>query len=398
MKWRLGSMAVMAMLMTGVRAAEPSAPVAESIKTILAVGTEGKGNPQAAQAWKSLVANSEGALFPVLEAFDTAKPTAANWLRSAIDGIIQAEEKAGRKPAVAELAKFVENTKRNKDARRIAFELLQTQDKAKASTLLTGLLNDPNPDLRRDAIAAELEKINKTTDDKGPTAALQKLFTLTRDVDQTEEIADLIGKVGTKPNLTKHFNFITQWQLVGPFDSTGGKAFQVSYDPEKKVDLQAELTGKQMAKLKWIDAQSEATYGTIDLNKALTKYKDAAAYAYAVVVSPTEQPAQIRVASQNAVQIFLNGKKIFEREEYHHGTQPDGHIADGMLKKGKNEILIKVMQNDQKEQWAQVWAFAARVCDTTGGKLELQQEIRDGDKTKLVPLGELKNTDKEEKK
>jgi hypothetical protein len=397
MKWQLCCVAIMVTLTALCNGAEPSTAVSGSIKTILAVGNEGKGNTAAATAWKTLVNSSEGALFPTLEAFDTAKPAAANWLRSAIDGIVQNEEKAGRKLSVSELSAFVENNKRSKEARRIAFELLQARDKALATKLLSGLVNDPNPDLRRDAIAAELEKVDPKADKKVQAEALQKLFTLTRDIDQAEEVAELLSKVGVKPDLTKHFNFVTEWQLIGPFDSTEGKAFKVSYQPEKKVDLKAELAGKADAKLKWISAQSDAKYGTIDLNKALSKHKDAAAYAFAVILSPSEQPAQIRVASQNAVQIFLNGTKLFEREEYHHGTQPDGHIADGKLLKGRNEILIKIMQNDQKESWAQVWAFAARVCDSTGGKLELKQEVATPEGTRIVPLADLKTSEKEEK-
>ena len=35
----------------------------------------------------------------------------------------------------------------------------------------------------------------------------------------------------------------------------------------------------------------------------------------------------------------------------------DQHIGTGTLKKGKNEVLIKVCQNEQTEQWAQLWTF-----------------------------------------
>jgi hypothetical protein len=44
----------------------------------------------------------------------------------------------------------------------------------------------------------------------------------------------------------------------------------------------------------------------------------------------------------------------------------DQFIVRGELKPGKNVILLKVCQNEQKEDWAQVWQFQLRVCDSIG--------------------------------
>jgi hypothetical protein len=45
----------------------------------------------------------------------------------------------------------------------------------------------------------------------------------------------------------------------------------------------------------------------------------------------------------------------------------DQHVGQGTLKAGRNEILVKVCQNEQKEDWAQLWSFQLRVCDNLGG-------------------------------
>ena len=37
------------------------------------------------------------------------------------------------------------------------------------------------------------------------------------------------------------------------------------------------------------------------------------------------------------------------------------------LRKGRNEVLLKVCQNEQKDDWAQTWSFQARLCDALGG-------------------------------
>ncbi|HBI43232.1 MAG TPA: hypothetical protein DDY78_10305, partial [Planctomycetales bacterium] len=67
-----------------------------------------------------------------------------------------------------------------------------------------------------------------------------------------------------------------------------------------------------------------------------------------------------------AIKIFLNGKEIFARDEYHHGMAVDQHSAAGVLKAGRNELLLKVCQNEQSEPWAQNWSFQVRLCDAVG--------------------------------
>ena len=81
---------------------------------------------------------------------------------------------------------------------------------------------------------------------------------------------------------------------------------------------------------------------------------------------------QVRVGTENAVRLFVNGRPIFSREEYHHGMRIDQHVAPATLRAGRNEILLKVCQNEQKEDWAQKWSFQLRITDTAGAKVPLE--------------------------
>ena len=85
-----------------------------------------------------------------------------------------------------------------------------------------------------------------------------------------------------------------------------------------------------------------------------------------------ELPVEIRYGCINASKVFLNGKQVFSREEYHHGENFDQYVAKVTLKPGKNDLLLKVCQNDQKEPYAQVWQFKLRVCDATGGPVPVK--------------------------
>ena len=74
----------------------------------------------------------------------------------------------------------------------------------------------------------------------------------------------------------------------------------------------------------------------------------------------------MRLATENACKLWLNGKLLLESEDYHSFTKMDQFIGRGEMKAGRNLILVKICQNEQTEDWAQVWQFQLRVCDAIG--------------------------------
>lgn len=361
--------AVAAALMAGPAVADP-AGIPAAIATIKAVGREGAGNDAAGPAWKQLVAHGGPALMPTLAGFDGASPAAANWLRAAVDAVIEGEKTAGRPLPTADLEAFATDTRRAPAARRIAFELLIAQDPAKKAALLPAMVDDPSLALRRDAIADAMDRAAKLDDKAAQAKEYGRLFAAARDRDEVEALAKLLGERGVKADVTAHYGFVTRWHIAGPFDGPAGSGFDKPYPPEEKVDLSATYPGKGGAKIAWKavnTARPAEHFALVNLNADVGKTKDAVTYAYAVIESDKETPVELRAACPTAIKIFLNGKPVFAREEYHHGNSLDQHAGAGILKPGRNEVLVKVCQNNQQEEWAQVWEFELRVCDATGG-------------------------------
>lgn len=350
----------------------PAADTARALAALRAVSAEGNGNDAAGLAWKTVVNQGGAALLPTLEAMKGVGPTPTNWLRTAAEAIAEAERNANRPLPADKLEAFLKDTAQSPAGRRVAYELVVAADPKAADRLLPGFLNDPSLEIRRDAVAAALQKLDGKTADR--TAELAKLFPSTRDKDQVDEVAKELEKAGRGPSLTEHFGFVTHWHVIGPFDSTGGAGYAAAYPPEAAIDLKAKLKGKGGAELIWKPFVTADRYGMLDLNKALGKNMDCCGYAVATLTAAAETPVEIRAGSQNAVQIFLNGKRLFQREEYHHGTYMDQHVAKGTLKAGPNTLLVKVCQNNQKDSWAQAWGAQVRLCDPIGGPLPLQEE------------------------
>jgi hypothetical protein len=234
------------------------------------------------------------------------------------------------------------------------------------------MIDDASPVMRRDAVAQALEAAQALLDKKEEGAArdaYRKLFSAARDEDQVELIAKRLEALGEKVDLTRHFGFLQEWRLIGPFDNAGKVGFDAVYPPEEKIELDAEYQGKT-SRVRWIQHVTTHKHGVVDLNKALGKNMGAAAYAATTFEAAKERSIHIRAGSTNAVKIWLNGRLVLQRDEYHHGMSLDQYVAQGTLQPGRNWILIKVCQNEGKEEWEQDWMFQLRVCDLTGGGLE----------------------------
>jgi hypothetical protein len=370
----------------------PAAELAALYKQIREVGPNGANSAPAATAWRELRAQPASAILPTLIAMDGASPLASNWLRSAIDAIVERETKAKKPLPVADLEAFLKDQKHSNIGRRLAFELICQADPAAKARLLPSFMDDPNPELRYEAVETAFDKVRKLPKpnpeadpdkeklenlpaDPATVAELKRLLAASRHFNQTAEIARELKGYDVKIDLTEHFGYVKKWKIIAAFDNTDEKGYHTAYPPEVKLDPAATPPGKNGEATKWVTVDSKESLATVDLNKpdVVGKVKNAVAYAFAEIEVPAEREVELRVASSTGTKIFLNGKEVFAAQTYHQSFSPDTHTAPCKLRAGKNVILLKVCQNDQKEPWAQDWKFQLRVCDSTGMRVPLKE-------------------------
>ncbi len=340
----------------------------KSVAVLRAVGGEGHGNAAAGGALRLLARGSVDTLPALLAAMDGANPFAVNYLRGAVEVIAgNALAKDGELPVV-ELGEFLLNKTHDTKPRALAFELVRRADAEAAERLVPGFLGDPSVDLRREAVARLFGLAGGLAKAGNKPAAVllyRQALDAARDLDQIQAVALALRELDRKVNLTRHFGFLVDWQMAGPFHNKDRAGFAAVFGPEKNAALSATYDGMK-GKVKWLPYSSGDEYGMVDFNKPYGDLKEVTGYAQTEFVSATDRPAELRLGCKNAWKIWLNGELIFERDEYHRGARIDQYQLPVQLKKGGNTILVKACQNEQVEDWTVQWQFQLRVCDSTG--------------------------------
>ena len=347
--------------------------VSDAVQVLQAARPGGTGSSANQQAASVLVQQGHNALLPILSGFRSATPVGANWLRNTFDQITADTAAAGKMLPTDVLEKFIADTQQSAAARRIAYEALRRQDPSAEARLIPAMLLDPGPEFRRDAVSMLVTEAARV---EGPaaTALYRKAFSGAVHEDQVKQISEALRKAGETVDISRHFGFVSSWMIAGPFDNREEKGFAVAWAPEAEFvadgpDLAREYDGQDNMKVRWQPLETTDDFGVVDIAKQIQNYKGSVMYASAVWQSGSAQTVQIRLGTPNAWKLWVNGKLVFEREEYHRSSQMDQYSVPVDLQPGRNRIALKICQNEQTQDWAQKYQYQLRICDATGAGL-----------------------------
>ncbi len=321
-----------------------------------------------ARAWNAIAASQPEAIPRILAAIDRSKPLAANWLRSAVDAIAERAVAGKQSLPIQELIAFIREQGHDPLARSLAYDWLRKVDARAADELIPTMLHDPSVDLRRESVGlkiVEAQRLEKAGQREQAVAVFRQALDGARDEDQVKELAKSLRDLGEEIDLPRHFGFLQSWQVIAPFANVDRIGLDTVYPPETEIKLDAEYAGKD-TQAKWQPLVGEDDFGMIDLNKPFGKLKEVVGYAWTEFQSDKPQEVELRLGCKNAWTLWVNGEQLFSRNEYHRGMQLDQYRVTAHLKPGRNEILLKLCQNEQTESWTVEWQFQLRVCDAAG--------------------------------
>jgi hypothetical protein len=319
---------------------------------------------------------------------DTPDTVTANWFRTAFDRISDQALPAGGKGIDADaLLKFAQDPRRQGRARRLALELVDRLKPGTSARLIPGWLDDP--EFRFDAVefalgySSALAKLSGKEGTRAGTELLRLAFTSARDLEQCKRVAVRLKWAGVNLSVAEHLGFLTEWYVIGPFDAMGQKGFKTVYPPEGKIDLAADLPGKQ-GQVRWkyyrVTEPPPSAVGAhvalVNLLEPLGKADDAVAYAYTAFTLPAARAVEFRGAADDNFTIWVNGKREFGFEEYRNGVRLDRHRFRVQLRAGLNTVLVKVCQAPLDPTSPEPnWEFLLRVVDETGKGIERKSAL-----------------------
>src|SRR5690606_27287223 len=105
--------------------------------------------------------------------------------------------------------------------------------------------------------------------------------------------------------------FIRKWKVIGSFEWDSDEAWNAAFIGEPNVDFAKEVKSADRV-LEWKDVNAENSMAHVDLMGLVGQRDRAFAYAYAEVISPKAQPAQLRMGSDDGVRAWVNGEMVHD--------------------------------------------------------------------------------------
>ncbi|MEM7680483.1 MAG: TIM-barrel domain-containing protein [Planctomycetota bacterium] len=169
-----------------------------------------------------------------------------------------------------------------------------------------------------------------------------------------------------------------RWFLVGPFPAESMAAgFGATTSAEWQFGPEARIAyGGVTRQWRTLSKEAVAEMDGVDFNAVYGETENAFVYAMAIVHSTTDQPAQVRVGSDDSLTLWVNGDMLVA-EDYSRAAEPDSDVVDVQLKQGDNRILIKVAQGQHG------WGMRFRLTGPDGAPIE---GVRDGGVASEYPL------------
>ncbi len=142
--------------------------------------------------------------------------------------------------------------------------------------------------------------------------------------------------------------YIPEWMVIGPFINKRDSdilryGIDSIYPPEKHVDLNAVYKGVDGKDIIWKRFQTPPS-GYFSLWDKVDPYEFVISYAFTYVYSPKDISVPFFIGSDDGSKVFLNGKEIYRFLDVR-VSEPDQDTIELALKKGWNELLLKIENN-----------------------------------------------------
>jgi hypothetical protein len=169
-----------------------------------------------------------------------------------------------------------------------------------------------------------------------------------------ERVLDAVkGLAPTESEARRAATNASGWRVLGPFAFGAAPLFDVG----GPIDVEAVHIGTDGQAATWTDAPTGGA-GEVDLRALLGegRSRNAAAFGVAEVVSPTAGRARLRLASDDTLTVWVNGRQVYDYGGMRAFNGGDGREAvEVELEEGPNRVVVRCGNGEGE------WKFAVAV-------------------------------------
>jgi len=137
---------------------------------------------------------------------------------------------------------------------------------------------------------------------------------------------------------------IRDWLMAGPFPNPDDRGLDVAYGPETRAEISSVYDGRD-GKVAWRSAKA-GRRGYLDfLHEVGAASAQSVVYTFAALESPADQDAALLLGSDDGVKVWVNGALV-HTNHVHRAAEPEQDRVRVRLRKGRNDLLIKVDNGD----------------------------------------------------
>ncbi|MCD4656877.1 MAG: tetratricopeptide repeat protein, partial [Planctomycetes bacterium] len=157
-------------------------------------------------------------------------------------------------------------------------------------------------------------------------------------------------------------NFITDWQIIGPFRNNTNTGMLVEYPPESLLPIRDEKVEGAARSISWRTVAFEPFFGTLDFAKLVEPFEETCVYTAAIVEnsSKTSQNATFRVSSTGSFACSVNGENVY-RKDINRRLRIDQDVFPLSFTPGLSIVLMKWGNSSNDE-----FLSRTRITDVNG--------------------------------
>jgi len=172
-----------------------------------------------------------------------------------------------------------------------------------------------------------------------------------------------MGRVQEALQLTRAQGALIDWRIVGPFANERGGGFDAVYDPEKGVDFDATMRGKERDVSWRPNPAPEQALANIVLHDMLRPASQATAYLATAVRVDQPRDVVLSLGSSGAVKVW-HGDTLVHANKVQRPNHRDQDRVVLALHEGWNRLLVKVGVEENMG-----WLVNARLTELDGRPL-----------------------------